>query len=209
MAAVGCKEGGILNDHNVFMSDSLASAVKKVPIRFEASMPMYVTDDGGLLLVEDFVSSVAGDQEMNSTRIAKILPDGSKTFMKMPEPHWIANGDIPQETIEQFAPDIQPINNLFKGSDGCFYSLGISQPRFQSEFLALALTKFDSGLKIVYDYCAVFSLDDDHPLPYSWRSARQRTFCHPFKNGRRVAKSGGLFGYNNCCRWNGGKRNSV
>ena len=44
MAAVGCKEGGILNDHNVFMSDSLASAVKKVPIWFEASMPMYVTD---------------------------------------------------------------------------------------------------------------------------------------------------------------------
>ncbi len=166
MAAVGCKEGGILNDHNVFMSDSLASAVKKVPIQFEPSLPMYVTDDGGLLLGEYFVSSVSVNQDIKSKRIAKVLPDGSKTFMQIPEPHWVAYGDIPQETIEQFAPDIQPIDNLFKGSDGCFYSFGVSQPRFQSDITALAVTKFDSGLKIVYNYCVLFAIGDDFPVPY-------------------------------------------
>lgn len=181
MAAVGCKEGGILNDHNVFMSDSLASAVKKVPILFEATMPMYVTDDGGLLLVEDYVSSVSLDQEFNSKRIAKILPDGSKTFLQMPEPHWIVNGNVSQESIEQFAPDILPIDNLLKGSDGSFYSLGISQPRFQSEFLAFALTKFDSGLKIVYNYCALFALGDDQPLPYNVNNGSSGV---PLDNGR-------------------------
>lgn len=180
IAAVGCKEGGILNDNDVVLPDSLASPVKKVSVNFESNMPMYITDDGGLILVENYVSSTEDSKDYSAKRIAKISPDGFKSFMQMPTPNWLNYNNVPQEAFEKFAPKIHTISNVFKGSDGCFYSLGIEQPRFQEDLVALSVTKFDSDLKIIYDYCAIFLHEEGSPTPY---------IGVPLDNGRFVILS--------------------
>jgi len=181
IAAVGCDEGGILNDNDVYIADSLSAAVKKVSVVFEPMTPMYVADDGGLIVVENYVSSSYADKDNYSKQIAKIMPDGSKKSMQLPKLEWSFYGSIPQEIFDNFAPKVRPITNLLKGSDGCFYAYGVEQPQYQNSITSLAVTKFDSDLNVIYDFCVLFPIDDeDHSLraPYSPKEST------PLDNGR-------------------------
>ena len=111
IAAVGCKEGGILNDNDVVLPDSLASAVKKVSVNFESTMPIYVTDDGGLIVVENYISSTEVSKEYSTKRITKISPDGSKSFMQMPTPNWLNYNNVPQEAFEKFVHQLAKMHS--------------------------------------------------------------------------------------------------
>jgi len=195
IAAVGCKEGGILNDNDVFIADPSAAAVKKVPALFEPTIPMYVADDGGLILVENYEDSNDGNTSNTSKRIAKIMPDGSKRLLQPPKPEWMVYGSISQESVDKFAPKVHTVSNVYKGSDGCFYSLGIEQPRFQEDFKAVSLTKFDGDLNVIYDCCILFPIDVEQTLRVPL--ANSSTPGAPLDNGRFALILSSVDGWDN------------